>query len=1140
MSSMLRSNPDLEFHDVELAIQGNLCRCTGYRPIVEGFRTLCKGGTESVRNDRALANGLQEVDTFNPDTFIPYTKDSDPTVPKGIMTDSGSVAFNTNDKVHWYRPSNLKELEEIRKKYKNVEYAAGGCGFYHKQTTTSNHEAIIQINHLAELTEVKKNKDTVSFGAAMTIRKMYQACVDIIKNNPNENTAAFKTLADVSRTWVNQQVRNTATIGGHIGWGHPCSDFIPIFMATGSLIEVLDNKGNRKIIPLNDKFWTGSFKSALNPGELILSLKIPFSKPGEECFYYRRGRRKEFDLAIANAAFFGSMSNDCKIKEAVMVVGGMEAPYPGAKSQPAKFANATARYINGKNADTIGKSELTEKVCDDVFVDDKAPGKSGNYRRCLTSVFVERFLCDIQKRKGQSAEWRMPLKSHQLFQKVDLDQPESDALERPIVHNWAAEQATGEARYIDDIARCQGELAVVPILSKIAHAVIKDIDFSKALKVPGIVGVLTPKDVPNNGFGLFAPDEQVLADEALYNGQMIAALVCKDLHSGYKARKLVNVNYNDERHATLDIHDIKNEEKCLLGPQAKLSRDQGVTPVGKVVTVKGTVYLGGQEHMYMEPAGALAIPSGEKDEMTIWAGTQNPAGFQASVSSVLGIPKHKIIVKSKRIGGAFGGKERLQAGLVAAVAAYKFNKPCRLVLSRRDDMASTGHRHNLEFDYQASADETGKIMSIKIVVNTNAGCSLDMTLFWSYCVLMRSDGGYTFKNFDGVCNNLRTNTVSNTAFRGFGGPEGGYAAEVMVEHLAHELKMDPDHLKEINLTREGDMVHFGDTPVQGCTLTECWNQMMEKSDYKNRKDEVKRFNETSKIIKKGISAVPIKFAVTLQAKMLHQSGAFVRIYTDGSVMLSHGGVEMGQGLHTKLLQVCSRALGVPIEKIHTHNTSTETVVNTTVTAGSTGSDFNGAAIIDACKQILNRLEPIKKQDPDGSWEDWIGMAYAEKINLSAFGFYGPENPIDYDFATQKGRSFTYFSYGAGCVEVEVNCHTGDMTVLSADLVIDLGRSLNPAIDIGQTEGAFIQALGYVTNEQLLISPKTGEFLNAGPSTYKIPTVADVPRSFNVTLLTHEAGRETSPCYTSKGVGEPPFMLGMGIPIAVRQAIASYR
>jgi len=379
--------------------------------------------------------------------------------------------------------------------------------------------------------------------------------------------------------------------------------------------------------------------------------------------------------------------------------------------------------------------------------------------------------------------------------------------------------------------------------------------------------------------------------------------------------------------------------------------------------------------------------------------------------------------------------------------------------------------------------------------------------------------------------------MSNTAFRGFGSPEGALIIEDAIDKIANEIKMDPAMVREKNLTKEGDILHHGTLPVNEDFLSKCWKECLDQSKYWKTKQEIELFNQKNKVRKRGIAIVPMKFFPTIPFKTLNQAGAFVRVYVDGSVLLSHGGAEMGQGLHTKMVQVASRVLGVEISKIHINDTSSETVPNATPTGGSSGTDLNGKAVINACQQIAELLKPYRIKHPHDTWEQIVGKAYENRTQLAAFGFYNT-SPLSYDMDTNEGSMFNYLTFGVGCSVVEVDCLTGEHTVLKTDIVMDVGKSLNPGIDIGQIEGAFVQGYGYMTMEEML-HDKQGEVINKNLSTYKIPTVQDIPKEFNVTLL-RNSGTKQEAVFSSKGIGEPPLTLAVSVVCAIRQAIISYR
>jgi len=464
-------------------------------------------------------------------------------------------------------------------------------------------------------------------------------------------------------------------------------------------------------------------------------------------------------------------------------------------------------------------------------------------------------------------------------------------------------------------------------------------------------------------------------------------------------------------------------------------------------------------------------------------------------------------------------------------------RPARFVLTREVDTSTTGHRHEARVNYQLSFNSSGRILKAGFDLSVNAGCSSDLSVTWVDTLLKRIDGGYTLSNFTGTGYALKTNMVSNTAMRGFGSPEGALIIEEGIESVAKALKKDPAIVRRENLTRKGDLLHHGSKTVPDDHLLACWDECIEQSRYWDMRKEVDQFNEVNSTKKRGLAIVPIKFFPTIPVRMLNQAGAFVRVFVDGSVLLSHGGIEMGQGLHTKMLQVAAKELGVPMSRIYIADTNTDTVPNATATGGSTGTDLNGMAVINACRQIVQHLRPFREGNPNASWEEIIGKAYQTRTQLAAFGFYNT-SPLEYDPDTNTGTVFNYLTNGVGCSLVELNCLTGAFKVLRTDIVMDVGRSLNPAIDIGQIEGAFVQGLGYATMEEMVHGPD-GEILNKNLGDYKIPTLADMPKELRVSLL-RGARTEEESVYSSKGIGEPPLSLAVSVVCALREAVASYR
>ncbi|PIO30993.1 hypothetical protein AB205_0063890 [Aquarana catesbeiana] len=528
--------------------------------------------------------------------------------------------------------------------------------------------------------------------------------------------------------------------------------------------------------------------------------------------------------------------------------------------------------------------------------------------------------------------------------------------------------------------------------------------------------------------------------------------------------------------------------------------------------IEGEIHIGGQEHFYLETNCCIAVPKGEDGEMELFASTQNTTETQAFAAHALGVPSNRIVVRVKRMGGGFGGKESRSSVIstVVALAANKTGRPVRCMLDRDEDMLITGGRHPYLGRYKVGFKNSGQVTALEVSYYLNAGNSVDL----SHAVLDRSlfhmDNAYKIPNIRGTGYLCKTNLPSNTAFRGFGGPQAMMVVEAWMSDIAEVCKLPPEHVRKLNMYKEGDLTHFSQK-LEGFNIHRCWDECLRNSLYQERKVAIEKFNRQHRWKKRGIAIIPTKFGISFTLVLLNQAGALVHVYIDGSVLLTHGGTEMGQGLHTKMIQVASKALGIPTSKIHISETSTNTVPNTSPTAASASSDLNGMAI-------------------------YIKAAYEDRVSLSVTGFYKTEG-IGYDPIKNEGNPSNYFSYGVACSEVEIDCLTGDHKNLRTDIVMDVGTSLNPAIDIGQVEGAFVQGIGLFTMEELKYSPE-GNLYTRGPGMYKIPAFGDIPAEFNVSLLRDCPNSKA--IYSSKAVGEPPLFLSASIFYAIKDAITSAR
>ena len=669
--------------------------------------------------------------------------------------------------------------------------------------------------------------------------------------------------------------------------------------------------------------------------------------------------------------------------------------------------------------------------------------------------------------------------------------------------------------------------------------------------------VVTAADIPGvNDVAPIFSDEPILADGvAEYIGHPVAAVAAADRDTARRAAALVEVEY-EVLEPVLTIEDALERESYVARPQVMKRGDAAAAIAAAPHRIAGEAGCGGQDHFYLEGQVALAVPQEDAD-MLVYSSTQHPTEVQHGVARTLGLPANAVTVEVRRMGGAFGGKES-QATIVAAIAAVLARAsglPVKLRLARDDDMIVTGKRHDFLFRYEAGFDGAGRISGLDILFAARAGNVADLSTSVMGRALCHADNCYDIPNalFRGYC--CKTNTVSNTAFRGFGGPQGMVVIETAIEHIARTLGMDVEAVRRANYYGEAprNVTPYGQV-VDDNIIEEVVDRISEEADYEARRREVAAFNEASPVIKKGIAMVPIKFGISFNVKSLNQAGALVHVYTDGSVHLNHGGTEMGQGLYVKIAQVVSEAFQIDLDRIKLSPASTDKVPNTSATAASSGSDLNGMAALDAAMRIKERMtgvaaehfgvEPAEIRFADNriyagnrslTFDELARMSWAERVSLSATGFYRTPD-IHWDRETMQGRPFFYYAYGACIAEVAIDTLTGENRVLRADMLEDCGASLNPAIDLGQIEGGFVQGMGWVTMEELWWD-SGGNLKTHGPSTYKIPGSRDVPPVFNVHIL-EDSPNPHPTIFRSKAVGEPPLMLALSVWLAIRDAVSS--
>ncbi|HEY6191895.1 MAG TPA: xanthine dehydrogenase molybdopterin binding subunit [Bacteroidota bacterium] len=733
-------------------------------------------------------------------------------------------------------------------------------------------------------------------------------------------------------------------------------------------------------------------------------------------------------------------------------------------------------------------------------------------------------------------------------------------------HESAEKHVTGEAVYIDDMLVNDQLLTGRVVYSPHAHAKIKSFDLSEAARVAGVHAVLSYRDIPgHNQMGPVVKDELCLAvDEVTFVGQAMFLIAAEREEQCIEAEKLIRVEY-EPLDAILTIESAM-EAGTLMGPAAKIERgDPDAALKLAPHRLRGELRTGAQEHWYLESQVCLSLP-GEGREITAFSSTQHPSETQALIAGLLGVGKHEVVVEVRRMGGAFGGKETQgnHTACWAALLCHATRKPVKVRLFRDDDMKITGKRHRFLTRYEAGYDDDGRMLAVKFDLNSDGGGAVDLSFAIMERAMLHCDNAYYVPNMSVTGRVWKTNLPSNTAFRGFGGPQGMAAIETVVDRIARALKKDAAEIRLKNYygTGRNNVTHYGET-VEHNRLFMIEEQLMVSAEYGKRRDAVNQFNASNEFFKKGLAITPVKFGISFTTSFLNQAGALVLVYTDGTILVNHGGTEMGQGLHTKMHQVAAAEFGVNPARVKVNATNTSKVPNTSATAASAGADLNGMAVKNAIDILKGRIgeavaaiftekNPGAPSSPEGivfendrisdSLHPGRSIGFAEamplmqlrQVSLSAAGYYRTPN-IGWDKKKGHGKPFHYYAFGMAITEVLVDLLTGHHTILRADILHDVGDSLNPGIDIGQVEGGYVQGAGWCTTEEVKWDGK-GNLMTHSPDTYKIPSVQDIPRDFRVALLQDVPNPDT--IRRSKAVAEPPLMLALSVWLAIKDAISA--
>jgi len=736
-------------------------------------------------------------------------------------------------------------------------------------------------------------------------------------------------------------------------------------------------------------------------------------------------------------------------------------------------------------------------------------------------------------------------------------QPFASGVGQARKHESADKHVSGEALYIDDRLEFPNQLHLAAKLSECAHAQIVALDVSACYAFPGVVRVMTWQDVPGtlDIAALTEGDPLLAQDKVEYVGQVVAVVAADDAETAWRAAQAIKVSYQPLP-AQLDVRNALAQGDVVQESHCHRRGDAAAALARARHRLQGELQVGGQEHFYLETQIASVMPE-EDGSMRVYSSTQNPTEVQKLVASVLGVPMHKVVIDMRRMGGGFGGKETQAAGpaCLCALAAYLTGRPAKMRLNRRDDMLITGKRHPFYIRYEVGFDDNGLLCGVDIELAGNCGYSLDLSGSIVDRAMFHADNAYFLQDVVITGHRCKTHTASNTAYRGFGGPQGMMAIEQIMDHIARYLALDPLAVRKINYygKHSRNVTHY-QQPIEQNLLAEITAELEQSADYQARRAAIRDYNARNPLLKKGLALTPVKFGISFTASFLNQAGALVLIYTDGSIQLNHGGTEMGQGLNTKVAQIVAEVFQVDIERIQITATDTGKVPNTSPTAASSGTDLNGKAAENAALIIKQRLiamlssqhgvaaeqivfsnGQVRVGEHYFSFEQVVQQAYFNQVSLASTGYYRTPK-IFYDRDKAAGHPFYYFAYGAACAEVLIDTLTGEYRLLRADILHDVGDSLNPAIDIGQVEGGFVQGMGWLTSEEL-VWDEQGSLLTNGPASYKIPAIGDVPADLRVRLLENRQNPQDT-VFHSKAVGEPPFMLGISVWCAIKDAVAS--
>jgi len=1104
MYGLLLNNEAPSMKDIEASQVGNISRCSGYRAVLEAFR---------VFTEKSNTGTLAQHEANLPDAL--KSEDSEPVVLRGHG-------------VAWHRVPSHFWVKALEKKEKRCVVVYG----LPTPAQVAGKATIIDMSSMEQkLTCTRTNLEVT---ANTTVSKFAE---DLATMKADQQSQMSRELVRVLQSLRTPQWRVSTGLGDAL--------------ASNRELQVA-------LLALRTKLVATSTAPALGsgPGDKTLELEevvqrlrevtlrsliIPLPVEQSHLMFYRVAPRKANPAGATFAAFNITLEGEA-ITNCRLFMG--RAKVDEGEDAPPRL-DVAMRLLQGKNITSLGGwLEDIKKISADTMIQN----------------LIFKLLQDLQVVISGSAGEKVRLEEEhwpsreaiQATQSAEVPCPEGASSTSPLgmsVPNVAGVAlATGEAVFTEDIPKTSNELFLAPVCSTMAHAKILSVDPSAALALPGVVRLLTIKDVPEGlcPFKILGNCDEVIfpVDTVMYEGQPIAAIIACNQKVARQAAALVKVEYEplkpvvtiDDAIAANSYIDV--DEQTTITSLSVGDVDDALAKSDAVV--EGSIETTRQEHFYEETNIALVVPVGEDDEYKIYSCTPNLLMTQQNVAMFLGIPFNRVTCITKRIGCSYGGKiaRFVPLTIATALAAKLTRRPVRCHLTRDEDIRIMGQRGEFRGDYKIGVTN-GKITGASIKMFKNAGWNSDASPDIVATSMMHIDNSYEFPTFHVEGKTCKTNTPSNAAFRAYGAPPAMTITENMIYDACAQLRMDPLKFRRDNLQRAGWENHYGQVMVESdVTMNACLDEVIARCNYHELRQQVEEFNLNNKWRKRGVYLIPNKYGIGLPG-MFAQNGALVHVYLDGSVLISHGGTEMGQGLHTKMIQIVATELGLPINRIKVADSSNDKVPNAIPTGGSTGADLNGNALRDACQQIMERMAPLRAAAEKAPWEMLVQMAFGSRINLSAVGYFAvpDDQGLTFDPVSKKGKRWWYYTVGAACSLVEIDVLTGEHVLLSTEMVVDVGQAINPAIDIANIEAAFIQGYGWIAMENTTFGAD-GKLLTRGHDEYNIPTIADCPSKFNVTLLKSEKRKHI--LYSSKGIGEPPFFNGVSVYFAIKEAVRAAR